>query len=67
MAPIAPPYPHLEQATAGLRAELRHRLLQVGDAAAPCRKTLEVTRPVEVRDDDGRALYEYRGELAAPH
>lgn len=59
-ATTALPYPHLERATAGLRAELRHRL-DVGELADW--STLEVTGPAEVPDGLQRVCYEYRASV----
>ena len=46
------PYEHLERATAGLRAELRHQLLAAGDPGLPDWSTLVVSGPE--RQADGR-------------
>lgn len=55
-ATTALPYPHLERATAGLRAELRH---QLGAGELADWSTLEVTGPSKVPDARGRVWFEY--------
>lgn len=59
-ATTALPYAHLERATAGLRAELRHQLAagKLADWS-----TLQVTGPAEVLDGYGRLWFEYRAIL----
>lgn len=54
------PYPHLERATAGLRAELRHQLLAAGMDDLSVWDTFTVTGPAEVADLHGRTWFEYR-------
>jgi hypothetical protein len=63
-ATTALPYPHLERATAGLRAELRHRLLAAEVDELPDWSTLEVRGPVEVLDGLGRTWFEYEATVA---
>jgi hypothetical protein len=55
------PYEHVERDTAGLRATLRHQLLDLG--AAPDWSTLEVSGPVTTPDGMGRPWFEYRGSV----
>jgi hypothetical protein len=59
-ATTALPYPHLERATAGLRAELR-RQLPAGET--PDWTTLEVTGPSKSVDGVGHTWYEYRANF----
>lgn len=59
-ATTALPYEHLERATAGLRAELRHQVLAAeGAGAQPDWSTLEVTGPVLRPDSRGTVWFEY--------
>lgn len=62
-ATTALPYPHLERATAGLRAALRHQMLGAG-VQVPAWDSLEITGPVETTDGRGRLWFEYRATLA---
>ncbi len=55
-ATTALPYPHT---TAGLRVQLRHRLLNAGCSDLPDRDTLLVAGPVESTNDRGRTWFEY--------
>jgi hypothetical protein len=55
------PYEHVERATAGLRAELRYKLLDLG--AAPDWSTLEVGGPVTTLDGRRRPWFEYRASM----
>jgi hypothetical protein len=55
------PYEHVERATAGLRAKLRYKLLDLG--AAPDWSTLEVSGPVTTPDGMGRPWFEYRASV----
>ncbi|SDC93654.1 hypothetical protein SAMN05660690_3014 [Geodermatophilus telluris] len=48
------PHDNLERATAGLRAELRHRVLDAGDPGLPDWSTLAVTGPEIAADEHGR-------------
>jgi hypothetical protein len=56
------PYEHLERATAGLRAELRQKLLHADVHVMPLWDTFEVTGPHKftVR---GRVWFEYRAKV----
>ena len=65
-ATTALPYPHLERATAGLRAELRHKLLAADVVAAPDWARLTVEGPEEFADDRGRTWFGYWATLDAP-
>ena len=58
-ATTALPYPHAAHATAGLRAQLRHRLLHAGCSGLPDWDTLLVAGPVESTTDRGRTWFEY--------
>ncbi len=58
-ATTALPYPHAAHATAGLRAQLRHRLLNTGCSDLPDRDTLLVAGPVESTNDGGCTCSEY--------
>jgi hypothetical protein len=60
-ATTALPYPHLERAAAGLRAELRHQLLAHGHDADWT--TFYVAGPTEVPDVLGRKWYEYQATV----
>jgi hypothetical protein len=62
-AVTALPYTHLERATAGLRASLRHQLLATSRHAFPAWETLTVDGPVQVTDVRGRVWFEYRASL----
>jgi hypothetical protein len=55
-------YPHSERATAGLRAELRHKLTDASETV-PDWSTLVVTGPMESTDDRGRTWFEYVATL----
>lgn len=59
-ASTALPYPHLEWASAGLRAGLRHRLPtdEVADWTM-----LEILGPTETTDGLGRTRFEYRATM----
>ena len=57
------PYPDLEQATAGLRAQLRTRLLRASSAEPLDWAGLQVTGPEESADSYGRPWFWYRGTL----
>jgi hypothetical protein len=67
VATTALPFPHLERATAGLRAEVRHLLLDAGVVGAPDWATLTVEGPAEATDGLGRVWFTYRAclELSA--
>jgi hypothetical protein len=58
-ATTAPPYEHLGRATAGLRAELRRRLLTAGVHRVPAWHTFVITGPVKFTDARRRRSYEY--------
>jgi hypothetical protein len=58
-AATALPYPHPAHATAGLRAQLRHRLLAAGCPDLPDWDTLVVAGPVESTTHRGRTWFEY--------
>lgn len=62
-ATTALPYPHLERAAAGLRGELRHRLLDAGILEAPDWSHFSVEGPQEFRDGHGRVWFGYWGAL----
>jgi hypothetical protein len=62
-ATTALPYEHLERATAGLRAELRQKLLAVDVHQMPDWGTFTVTEPRELTDLRGRSWYEYRAAV----
>ncbi|MEX5718984.1 hypothetical protein [Geodermatophilus maliterrae] len=51
------PHDNLERATAGLRAELRHRVLDAGDPGLPDWSTLTVTGPEIPADERGRPWF----------
>ncbi len=53
-AVTALPHPHLERATAGLRAQLRARLLDAGSTEPPDWTGLEVSGPQELVDSHVR-------------
>ncbi len=61
-ATTALPYPHLQRATAALRAELRRRAAEDGEL--PDWDTLAVTCLEETRDGRGPTWFEYRAEVA---
>ena len=63
-ATTALPYPHLERATAGLRAALRHQLLAAGVVGAPDWFTLIVEGPEEFLDGRGQTWFGYWATLA---
>jgi hypothetical protein len=58
-AAAALPYRHLAAAARGLRAELRHQLLDRGPGLLPDWNTFRVTGPVDVRDARGGVWFEY--------
>ena len=62
-ATTALPYEHLERATAGLRAELRQKLLAVDVHRMPDWDTFTVTGPREFIDLRGRTWYEYQATV----
>jgi hypothetical protein len=62
-ATTALPYEHLERATAGLRAELRQKLLHADVHEMPLWETFEVTGPHEFTDLRGRVWFEYRARV----
>jgi hypothetical protein len=62
-ASTAPPYEHLERATAGLRAELRQKLLHADVHQMPMWETFEVTGPDKFTDLRGRRWFEYRATV----
>lgn len=62
-ASTALPYEHLDRATAGLRAELRQRLLHAGVHEMPMWETFAVAGPREFTDLRGRTWYEYRATV----
>ncbi len=51
------PYDNLGRATAGLRAALRHRVLDAGDPGLPDWSTLAVTGPEIITDELGRPWF----------
>ena len=57
------PYEHLERATAGLRAELRQKLLHADVHQMPMWETFTVTGPREFTDPRGRRWFEYRATM----
>lgn len=59
------PYPHLERATAGLRAELRHKLMDSDPDALPDWSTLTVSGPRESADGRGRTWFAYVATIEA--
>ncbi len=61
-ATTALPYPHT---TAGLRVQLRHRLLNAGCSDLPDRDTLLVAEPVESTNDGGVYVSRARGHRRA--
>jgi hypothetical protein len=63
-ASTALPYEHLARATAGLRAELRQKVLREGDHEMPLWDTFEVTGPYEFTDRRGRTWFEYRATVS---
>jgi hypothetical protein len=65
-ATTALPYPHLERATAGLRAELRQRLLVARHRDAPNWARLTVEGPEEFTDGTGRTWFGYWASLETP-
>jgi hypothetical protein len=62
-ASVVLPYPHASCATAGLRAELRHRVIGAAGGQAPDWSTLLVTGPRLDRDARGRLWFEYTAVL----
>ena len=62
-ATAALPYEHLERATAGLRAQLRQKLLAANVHEVPAWETFIVTGPVEFTDLRGRTWCEYRATV----
>ena len=64
-ASVVLPYPHASCATAGLRAELRHRVVGRAGSGVPDWSTLLVTGPTLDRDARGRVWYEYTATLGA--
>jgi hypothetical protein len=62
-ATTAPPYPHLERETAGLRAKQRQELLAAGHRERPDWPSLTVDGPEETADARGRARFQYRATL----
>jgi len=64
-ASTALPYQHLDRATAGLRAELRHKLVHADVHEMPMWDTFEVTGPPEFTDLRGRVWFEYRATVQA--
>jgi hypothetical protein len=56
-ATTALPYPHREQATAGIRAELRHKLLAAEVVGAPDLAALTVAGPEEFTNGRGRTWF----------
>jgi hypothetical protein len=57
------PYQHLERATAGRRAELRHQLLKADVHEMPLWDTIQITGPFESTDARGRKWFEYRASV----
>ena len=51
------PHDNLKRATAGLRAELRHQLLDAGDPGLPDWSTSTVTGPEIAADEHGRSWF----------
>lgn len=62
-ATTALPYPYLERAAAGLRAELRHLLLDDGFKDPPDSPRAAGDGPVEFTDDNGRTWFAYRATV----
>ena len=60
-AETALPYEHLERATAGLRAELRHQAAD--DGRAPDWSTLTVTGPTQQSDARGVTWWVYEARV----
>lgn len=64
-ASVVLPYPHTSCAAAGLRAELRHRVVGHAGSQVPDWSTLLVTGPTLDRDARGRVWFEYTATLGA--
>jgi hypothetical protein len=64
-ASAALPYEHPDRATAGLRAELRQKLLNADVRDMPRWDTFEMTGPYEFTDLRGRVWFEYRATVDA--
>ncbi|MCU1614720.1 MAG: hypothetical protein JWO98_2260 [Frankiales bacterium] len=64
-ATTALPYPHLDRATAGLRAELRHQLFKAGDPNRPDWSTLVIEGPEEFADGNGHTWFGYWATVKA--
>jgi len=62
-ATTAPLYQHLERATAGLRAELREKVM-AAQAAEPDWATLAVDGPRETTGAHGRTWHEWRASVS---
>jgi hypothetical protein len=65
-ATAALPYPHLQRATAGLRGELRQRLLAAGVETLPDWSGLTVCGPEEFTDGRGRTWFGYHATIDVP-
>ena len=65
-ASVVLPYPHIFSAVAGLRAELRHRIVDRAGGQLPDWNTLTVTGPTADRDARGRVWFEYTATLETP-
>lgn len=64
-ATTALPYPHLERATAGLRAELRRQLVAAGVHDAPDWDTFTITGPTTTKDARGNTWFEWAARVQA--
>lgn len=62
-ATAAYPYENREQATAGIRAALRHQLLGAGVRGLQVWETLVVTDPTTARDARANTWFEYRATV----
>lgn len=62
-AAVTLPMAHVMAATARLRGDLRHQILSEGALVLPDWATLRVLPPVELFDDDGRVVYQYRATV----
>ena len=73
-AAVTLPMAHVMAATARLRGDLRRQLLADDELAFPDWTTLRVSPPVELFDNEGNVVYQYRaivechdfGELLRP-
>jgi hypothetical protein len=62
-AAVTLPMAHVMAATARLRGDLRRQILAEGGLVLPDWPTLRVTPPVELFDDEGRVVYQYRATV----